>query len=75
MFSENFQFRTGYNHLIRQELRLPQAAGGAGFAFGFMLRVSRFRMEFTRQTFHAVGGRSMLSLQTDLKGGFNQKEF
>lgn len=75
LFSQNFHFRAGYNHLIRQELKLPQASGGAGFSFGLMLRVSRFRMEFTRQIYHAVGGRTFLTLQTDLQGKLSKKAF
>ena len=75
LFSESVNFRFGYNHLIRQELKLPQASGGAGLAFGFMIKVKRFRFEFTRQYYHAAGGRTFLTLQSDLKGAFGKKKF
>ena len=75
LFSESVHFRVGYNHLIRQELKLPQASGGAGLAFGFMMKVKRFRFEFTRQYYHAAGGRTFLTLQSDLKGAFGKKKF
>ena len=37
--SNNFQLRFGYNHLLRQELRLATTSGGSGFSFGFVFKV------------------------------------
>ena len=56
IFSDNFQVRAGYNHLIRQELRLEEQSGGAGFSLGFMFRVKAFEFAYTRAFYHVAGG-------------------
>jgi len=62
LFSPNFQLRFGYNHLLRQELRLENASGGAGLSFGFMFKVKRFEFSYTRALYHTAGGSNTLQL-------------
>lgn len=45
--------RIGYNYQRRQELKLYDKAGLAGFSFGAGLRVKMFNLSYTRATFQA----------------------
>ncbi len=74
MASENFQLRFGYNHLLRQELRLATASGGSGFSFGFMFKVKRFEFAFARALYHTVGGSNSLQMNFNLDGILNKKK-
>lgn len=67
ILSQNFQLLFGYNHKRKQELRLDSFGGGAGFSYGLMVRVKRIQLRFSRATYHAAGGSSFISLQTNLK--------
>ena len=58
----------GYNHLRNQELRLENAGGGAGFSFGFMVKVKKTQFRFTRAIYHAAGGLSTFSVKGNLSG-------
>lgn len=67
VISRNIHLRVGYNYMRRQELKLPQAPGGAGFSAGLMVQSRRFRFDYSRAWYHAVGGRHQLSLSLNLK--------
>ena len=73
IIDENFQLRIGYNHLLRQELKLETASGGAGFSFGFMLKIKRFEFSYGRVLYHTAGGSNVLQLNTDLGGWVKKK--
>ena len=68
IFSENFQLRVGYNHMLRQELKLNDAAGGAGFSFGFMLKVKRFEFAYSRALYHVAGGSNTFQINMNTGG-------
>lgn len=70
--SANFQLRFGYNHLLRQELKLENASGGAGFSFGFMFKVKRFEFAYSRALYHTVGGSNTLQMNLNLEGIINK---
>lgn len=65
--SRNVHLRFGYNYLRRQELKLSQASGGAGFSAGFMIQSKYFRFDYSRAWYHAVGGRHQLSLALNMR--------
>lgn len=67
LLSENFQILVGYNHKRKQELRLDEIGGGAGFSYGLMLKVKKIQLRYSRATLHAAGGSSFISLQTNFK--------
>ena len=67
MFSQNVHFLFGYDHNRKRELRLERTAGGAGFSYGFMIRIRKYQFRFSRATYHTAGGTSYISLQTNLK--------
>ncbi|MEO9869365.1 type IX secretion system protein PorQ [Ekhidna sp.] len=66
LLSDNFQLLVGYNHKRKQELKLDDIGGGAGFSFGLMAKVKKVEIRFSRATFHTAGGSSFISLKTNL---------
>ena len=56
----------GYDHLRNQELRLVQGNYGAGFSFGFNIKVKKFDFTFSRAVYHAAGGLNTLGVSTNL---------
>ncbi|MEM6642483.1 MAG: type IX secretion system protein PorQ [Bacteroidota bacterium] len=66
LLSNHFQLLFGYHHKRKQELRLESLGGGAGFSYGLMLKIKQIQLRFSRATFHAAGGTSFISLQTNL---------
>lgn len=62
LLSKNFNIRVGYNHLVRQELKLESTAGGAGFSFGLMFRIKAFEFTYSRGGYHAAGGANNFTL-------------
>lgn len=66
LLSKNFQLLFGYSHKRKQELKLNELGGGAGLSFGLMVKVKRFELRYSRATYHAAGGTSFISIQTNL---------
>ena len=66
LLSEHVQFLAGYSHKRKQDLRLDELGGGAGFSYGLMFKIKRIEFRFSRAAFHAAGGSSFISLRTDL---------
>lgn len=66
LIGKAFNFLIGYNHLRNQELRLAQGGFGAGFSWGFMARIKKLDIRFSRATYHAAGGMSTFSVQGNL---------
>ena len=66
LLGTGFHLRAGYNHLVRRELRLDNASGGAGLSFGAMLRISQFQLDFTRATLQAAGSSNYFTLSKTL---------
>jgi hypothetical protein len=56
LISNNVNLRFGYNHLVRQELRLDTKAGGAGISYGFMFRVKAIEFAYSKGGYHVAGG-------------------
>ena len=73
VFSENFNIRTGYNHLIRKELTLEERSGMSGISLGMMARIKAFEFSYTWSTYHVAGGRSYFTITSDLNRIFNKK--
>lgn len=63
---ENLAFRFGYHHRRRQQLRLNNAPGTAGFAWGLDFKVKRFHLAVARNTYHTAGASTHLSIRTRL---------
>jgi hypothetical protein len=73
LLSKNFHARFGYNALIRRDLRLQSKAGVAGISWGFMLRVKRFEISFTRAYYHVVGGTNYIGIVMNTRDLFSKK--
>lgn len=73
VLGKNFQLRFGYNHLLRKELRLQNTAGGSGISFGFLMRIKAFELSYTNMTYHADGGKSFITITTNLNRVFKKK--
>ena len=74
LLGKNFNVRLGYNALIRRELRLETKSGGAGLSWGFMLRVKKFELSFTRAYYHVKGGTSYISVVVNTHDLFSKKK-
>lgn len=73
LLSRNVQLRAGYNHLLRQELKLETAGGMSGFSLGLLLRIRSFQLEYTRAWYHVAGGTSQLGLGIDMNKIFKRR--
>ncbi|RLD31346.1 MAG: hypothetical protein DRJ02_03725 [Bacteroidetes bacterium] len=62
---KNIVLRGGYNYRRRQELKLNEKPGMVGFSWGFGIRVYKFRINYSRSTYHLVGSPNYISLIFD----------
>ena len=67
VFGKNLEILLGYNQKRRQELGLNDSAFGAGLSFGLLLKLRELQLRFSRSTFHAAGGTSFISLQSNMR--------
>ncbi|WP_400193814.1 type IX secretion system protein PorQ [Hymenobacter sp. B81] len=74
LLGKGLNVRVSYNHLRRRELRLDNTSGGAGLAFGVMLKLSKYQFEYTRAYYHVAGASNYLTLARNLDEMFGKKE-
>ncbi|MEM6524651.1 MAG: type IX secretion system protein PorQ [Bacteroidota bacterium] len=74
LLSKNINLRAGYNHLVRQELKLEDTAAGAGFSFGLMFRIKAFEFAYSRGVYHAAGGANSFTLTADTNSFFRKRK-
>ncbi len=67
LISENFQINFGYNHLLRQELKLENQFTLAGFSTGFLMKTKKLNFSVGSQGFHPTRGLTQFSIFTNLK--------
>ncbi len=72
LLGTGFRARVGYNHLQARELRLDNTGGGAGFSFGFLLRISQFQLDYTHATLQAAGSSNYFTLSRSLNNLFKK---
>lgn len=70
--NETFRLRFGYNHLLRQELRLSTFGSSGGFSFGFGFKIKKFSIDYGRGNFHLAGGVNHVGISYDL-GNYKKK--
>ena len=56
----------GYNHLVHQELKLPEGGGVAGFSFGFSAMIKTFEFVFSRSAYVAGNAAYSFTLSKDI---------
>ncbi len=66
LLGENFNIRIGYNYRRRQELKVEDKPGTAGFSYGFGFKVSRLHFSYGRAIFHLAGPSNHFSVTTSL---------
>jgi hypothetical protein len=66
ILSQHFNIRIGYNYRKRQELKLEDKPGTAGFSYGFGFRLSRFNLSYGRSIYHLAGPSNHISITTSL---------
>jgi hypothetical protein len=74
LLSKAFQVQVGYNHLLRQEMKLENRMAGAGLSFGVSIQVKAFQMMYSRAYHHAAGGVSYLTLISNIGALTKKKE-
>ena len=65
--TRSFNVQFGYNFRKRQELNLQSRRTAAGFSFGLGIRISKFRINYARNTYHIAGAANQFSLTTSLE--------
>ena len=69
---ENFALRFGYNYQRRQELKIPTRISTVGFSWGFGLKISHFRLDYGRATYHLAGASNNFSFSTNMGNLYNK---
>ncbi len=62
LLSKNLHFRFGYNYRLRQELGLKDFKTGVGLSWGFSMRLSKFKLQYGRATYHVAGALNSFSI-------------
>ncbi len=65
VFGKGFQLRFAYNHQRRQELRLPDRGGFAGFSWGFGIRIAKIKLDYAMAGF--IPGRNLNQFTLSIK--------
>ena len=63
---KNFYIAMGYNHRIRQELKLEEKASTVGYSWGFGFRVYKFNFAYGSARYNIAGSSNYFSLTTNL---------
>jgi hypothetical protein len=74
LLGPNFHLLAGYNHRIRNELRLEQTAGGAGFSFGAWIKIKSFELAISRAHYHVLGGNTHFTVSHNVDRLFNKRK-
>ena len=71
--SPNFTIRAGYNHQIRQELKMNERMSTVGFSWGFGFRISRFQINYGSARYHLAGASNIISIALNLNEDFKRR--
>lgn len=69
-----FMVRFGYNYRRQQEMKIANRSGLVGFSFGVGLKVYKFKIGYSRATYHLAGGTNTISIGTNLDSFFQNNE-
>ncbi len=65
--NEVFRLRFGYNHQLKQELKVSSFRGLNGFSIGFGFKIKKISFDYGFGSYHLVGGVNHISLSTNLQ--------
>lgn len=63
---KNIVLRGSYNYRRRAELKIDDKLGMVGFSWGIGIRISKFKINYSRSTYHLVGSPNYLTLSFNL---------
>ncbi|MCF6366548.1 MAG: type IX secretion system protein PorQ [Bacteroidales bacterium] len=63
---KSFYVSLGYNHQRRQEMKIYEKGGTAGFSWGFGLKLKKMGISFARATYHLAGASNHFSFYFDM---------
>ena len=63
---KNLILRGSYNYRRRAELKVEDKLGMVGFSWGIGIRISKFKINYARSTYHLVGSPNYLTLSFNL---------
>jgi hypothetical protein len=66
LVSSNMQLRFGYNYKRRQEMKLEERPGTAGFSWGFGFRIKKMQFNYGRSVYHLAGPSNHFTLSMAL---------
>lgn len=64
--AKNFYLAIGYNHRLRQELKLEDKSGTVGYSWGFGFKVYKFNISYASARYHLAGSSNHFSLMANL---------
>lgn len=64
MFSENFHFRLGYNHLTKNELKTEGRIDLVGYSFGVGINIKSVAVDISRNSYSQTGHLLQLGVRT-----------
>ncbi|MEJ2004197.1 MAG: type IX secretion system protein PorQ [Cyclobacteriaceae bacterium] len=62
LLHKHIDVRLGYNYGRRQDLRIENAGGGAGFSYGIRFKSRSFSFAYSRGGYHVAGGANNFTL-------------
>lgn len=71
---KNFYLSLGYNHQRRQEMLVETKPFLVGFSFGAGLKISKFKISYSRASYHIAGSTNNFSISTNLNDIVKIKE-
>ncbi len=69
--TKNFFLRGGFNYLRRQELKLDDSPGMAGFSWGFGFRIKKIHLSYSNVRYNQAGISNQFAITTRLSDYFN----
>ena len=70
---KHIQLRMGYNPKRRQELKVDSYLGMVGFSWGLGIKISNFKINYGRSTYHLHGSPNYFSFSTDFSKFYKQQ--
>jgi hypothetical protein len=70
--TKNFYVNMGYNYKRREELKIPDKMGTAGFTWGFGFKIYKFRISYGRARYHLAAVTNHFTININLDE-FSQK--
>ena len=70
---KHIQLRIGYNPKRRQELKVDSYLGMVGFSWGLGIKISHFKINYGRSTYHLHGSPNYFSFSTDFSKFYKQQ--